>query len=123
MSGDFRIEVEAVERGEGGTGRVGLRLEKPRGLGTGALDKQLAELFAQELGSRVGLPVRRVPWGDGIRVQNDASIVVSGLDASGQVQLDSHAREVAEETTRELRPEGRIGSRLHEIVRRLGPFG
>ena len=85
------------------------------------LDRQLAAFFAKELGSRVGLRVRRVPWGDGIRVEGGGTVVLSGLNAEGQVQLESHARASADECNRDLRPDGQMGSRLHEIVRRLGP--
>ena len=121
MPGEFRIEVVQVERPAQGTGRVLLRLETPAGLEASMLDRQLAGFFAKELGSRVGLRVRRAPWGNGIRVQGGDSVVLSGLDAQGQVQLESHARESAEECNRDLRPDGQMGSRLHEIVRRLGP--
>jgi hypothetical protein len=121
MAGEFRIEVDAVERGDAGAGRVRLRVEVPEGLGASMLDRQLAAFFAKELGSRVGLRVRRAPWGSGIRVQSDASVVLRGLDAQGQVQLESQAREAADECNRDLEPGGQMGSRLHEIVRRLGP--
>lgn len=121
MAGEFRVEVESVERGPTGGGRVGLRFETPEGVAAPMLDRQLAHFFAKELGSRVGLRVRSVPWGDGIRVRRDASVVLSGLDAQGQVGLESAARESAEECNRDLLPDGQMGSRLHEIVRRLGP--
>lgn len=121
MPGEFRIEVVNVERGEGGAARVALRLETPEGIAAPSLDRQLAGFFAKELGSRVGLRLRRAPWGDGIRVERSGSVVLSGLDPQGQVQLDSHARESADECNRDLQPDGQMGSRLHEIVRRLGP--
>jgi hypothetical protein len=123
MPGEFRIEVDSVERGEAGAGRVHLRLETPEGLEASMLDRQLAGFFAKELGSRVGLRVRRAPWGDGIRVQGGELIVLSGLDPQGQVQLESHARESADECNRDLQPDGQMGSRLHEILRRLQPPG
>lgn len=121
MPGEFRIEVVEVERSVQGTGRVLLRLETPADLEAATLDRQLAAFFAKELGSRVGLRVRRAPWGNGIRVRGRDSVVLSGLDAQGQVQLESHARESADACNRDLRPDGQMGSRLHEIVRRLGP--
>ena len=121
MPGEFRIAVDRVERGEDGAGRVHLRLETPEGLEASALDRQLAGFFAKELGSRVGLRVRRAPWGNGIRIQGADLVVVSGLDAQGQVRLESHARDAADECNRDLQPDGRMGSRLHEILRRLGP--
>ena len=124
MSNEFRIEVDRVERREAGAGRVLLRLETPEGLEAPVLDRQLAAFFAKELGSRVGLRVRSVPWGDGIRVRSsggETTVVLSGLNAEGQVQLESQARASADTCTRDLRPDGQMGSRLHEIVRRLGP--
>jgi hypothetical protein len=123
MQGEFRIEVEAVERGEPGEGRVRLRVSKPEGLESFALEKQLLGFYAKELGSRVALRVRRAPWGDGIRVEGTDAVVARGLDPQGQVQLDSHARAAAEECTRDLQPDGKMGSRVHEILRRLGPRG
>ena len=121
MPGEFRIDVERVERGEAGAGRVDLRIQVPEGLGAGSLDKSLAALYAKELGLRVGLRVRRLPWGDGIRVRGGGSVVLSGLDAAGQVQLETHAIDAADECNRDLRPEGKMGAGLHQIVRRLGP--
>lgn len=121
MSNEFRIEVDRVERREAGAGRVLLRFETPEGLEAPVLDRQLAAFFAKELGSRVGLRVRSVPWGNGIRVQGRDAVVLTGLNAEGQVQLESQARASADACNRDLRPDGQMGSRLHEIVRRLGP--
>ena len=121
MPGEFRIEVVQVERSVQGTGRVLLRFDAPEGLAAPVLDRQLANLFAKELGSRVGLRVRSIPWGNGIRVQGRDAVVLSGLNAEGQVQLESQARASADACNLDLRPDGQMGSRLHEIVRRLGP--
>jgi hypothetical protein len=124
MPDEFRIEVGEIERPEGGSGRVHLRLITPDGIEGRMVDGQLLRMYARELGSRVELPARRRPWGDGVRqeLKGDAAAVeLRGLTPAHQVQLDRLARESADVCNRDLGRDGTMGSRLHEIVERFGP--